>query len=61
MLILQRRKSEVIHIGDQIKITLIGMANGVASIGIDAPKDINIVREEIIEKYSKEPVKQKRL
>lgn len=51
MLILTRRKGETIIINGNIKITLVDiLPNRVLRIGIDAPKDIIIDREEIHER-----------
>jgi len=52
MLVLGRRVQESILIGDNIKIKIVAIsANGnQVKIGIEAPEDINIRREEIKEK-----------
>lgn len=48
MLVLSRHPSEVILIGDNIRITVIGDNNrGGISIGIEAPRDLVILREEL--------------
>ena len=47
MLILTRRKSETICIGENVRITVLGMRQGEVRIGIEAPLDIEIDREEI--------------
>ena len=47
MLVLSRRPNEVIRIGDDIKITVTKLRDGRAWIGVDAPKHIKVVREEI--------------
>lgn len=60
MLILARRAGEKIIIGDNIVITYLGINNhGNARFGFDAPKHIQILRKELIErdtdkKYSEE-------
>jgi len=54
MLVLSRRKEERIHIGDNIVVTIVDVAGKVVRLGIDAPKDVPIYREEIRNKYSKE-------
>lgn len=51
MLILTRRIGETITIGSDIKITVLGIKGNNVRIGISAPKDVSIMREEIIEKY----------
>ncbi len=50
MLVLTRKKGQSIIIGDNIKIKVISVNQSNVEIGIDAPKDINIVREELVEK-----------
>lgn len=47
MLILTRRIGETIFINDDIKITVLGVKGNQSRIGVDAPKDVTIHREEI--------------
>lgn len=47
MLVLSRKVGEKILIGDKIAVTVVRVAQGVVRIGIDAPQDLPIVREEI--------------
>ena len=47
MLVLSRKPSERILIGDEIKITVVRIGPNLVKIGIDAPKHMNIVREEL--------------
>lgn len=47
MLVLSRKKGESIIIDDQIKLTVIAVEGETIKIGIDAPKQISIHREEI--------------
>lgn len=47
MLILRRKKSESILIGDNIRITVVECANDGVRLAIDAPKNISILREEL--------------
>ena len=54
MLILTRRESEKIIIGDNIEIQVCGIKGSIVRIGIDAPKEMNIVRKEIQGKPLKE-------
>jgi carbon storage regulator len=50
MLIVSRKKDESILIGDSsIKITIIETSDGRVKLGIDAPKDIRVVRAEVAE------------
>lgn len=47
MLILTRKINESIIIGDDIKITVLEVGDGTVRIGLDAPKHVEIFREEI--------------
>lgn len=47
MLILTRKTGEAIIIGDDIIITVLGTKKEQAKIGIEAPKDLSVHREEI--------------
>jgi len=53
MLILSRKKNEIIRIGDDIKIVVVEIGNGRVRIGIDAPKDISIHRQEVYQTIDK--------
>lgn len=56
MLILMRRAGESIHIGRNIIVTLVSLERNRARIGIQAPKDVPVDREEIaIKKLNGEP------
>ncbi len=48
MLVLTRRLGEGIRIGDNIKISIEKISKGQIKIGIDAPKDVVIAREEVV-------------
>ena len=50
MLVLMRRPGESIHIGPDIVVTLVALERNRARIGIEAPREIPIDREEIAEK-----------
>ena len=49
MLVLARKENESIHIGENIVIKIVSIENGTVKLGIEAPKDISIVRNELIE------------
>jgi len=48
MLILTRRSNERIHIGDDVVLVVLGIENNRVKLGIEAPSDVAILREEII-------------
>ncbi|NQV22943.1 MAG: carbon storage regulator [Rhodopirellula sp.] len=48
MLVLSRKKEEVIRIGDEITIKVISIKGGGVRLGIDAPIDVSIVRSELL-------------
>ena len=48
MLILTRRTNETIIIGDDIEITILGVNGNKARIGISAPDDVKVFREEVL-------------
>lgn len=52
MLILQRKKNESLVIGDNITITIVDSGSDWVKLAIDAPKDIPIVRTELLEAVS---------
>lgn len=47
MLVLSRKKGERILIGDDVVVTIVRTGVEVVRIGIDAPRDKNIIREEL--------------
>lgn len=49
MLVLARKEGESIVIGDDITIKVISIEKGVVKYGIEAPRDISIVRSELLE------------
>ena len=49
MLVLMRKLNESIKVGDDIWVTVIRLSGNQVHIGIDAPKDVTILREEILE------------
>lgn len=54
MLILTRRISESVIIADDVKITVLGVKGNQVRLGIDAPKDIAVHREEIYDRIKSE-------
>lgn len=51
MLILTRDINTSFMIGKDVKVTLLGVRGKQARIGIEAPSDIDIVREELVEQW----------
>ena len=47
MLVVTRKQSEVIKIGDNIRITICKVQGGKVLVGVDAPRDIKVVRVEL--------------
>ena len=50
MLVLTRRLGEAITIGDNIKIVVVDLDGMQVKIGIEAPRDVEVYREELYEK-----------
>lgn len=47
MLILTRRNGETLKIGDEISVTVLGVKGNQVRLGVDAPNDVSVHREEI--------------
>jgi len=54
MLILTRRIGEKIVIGDDVTITILGVKGNQVRVGIEAPRDVQVHREEIYQRILKE-------
>lgn len=54
MLILTRRVGETLMIGDEVTITVLGVKGNQVRIGVNAPKDVAVHREEIYQRIQSE-------
>lgn len=54
MLVLTRKVGEGIIIGDDIKVSIIELKGGGVRIGIDAPRDLKVHRQEVFDKIKQE-------
>ena len=53
MLVLTRKRDEVIQIGDNVVIKILKTGKGAIKIGVDAPEHIRVIRGELIEGENK--------
>ena len=60
MLILTRRVGEKLIIGENVTVTVLGVRGNQIRIGIDAPRDVQVNREEVYQRILKERVLKER-
>jgi carbon storage regulator len=54
MLILTRRVGETVMIGDDVTVTVLGVKGNQVRVGVNAPRDVAVHREEIFERIKRE-------
>ncbi len=54
MLILTRRVGETLMIGDEVTVTVLGVKGNQVRIGVNAPRDVAVHREEIYDRIKQE-------
>lgn len=54
MLILTRRIGETLVVGDEVTVTVLGVKGNQVRIGVTAPKDVSVHRQEVYDKIQKE-------
>jgi len=54
MLILTRRVGETLMVGDEVTVTVLGVKGNQVRIGVNAPKDVSVHREEIYQRIQRE-------
>ncbi len=58
MLILTRRVGETLMVGDNVTVTVLGVKGNQVRIGVNAPKDVSVHREEIYQRIQREKMSQ---
>jgi carbon storage regulator len=55
MLVLSRKVGERIQLGENITVTLVKISGNIVRLGIDAPRDMTVVRQELTERTAARP------
>jgi carbon storage regulator len=58
VLILTRRIGEILKIGEAVTVTVLAVKSGQVRLGIGAPRDVQVHREEVFERVQKEKTKE---
>jgi carbon storage regulator len=58
MLVLSRREGERIQIGNEIRITVVRISGGGVRLGVEAPRDMVVVREELQQQLEQQQLQQ---
>lgn len=53
MLILTRRVGEAVNVGDDVKVVVLGVNGSQVRIGVQAPRDVAVHREEVAERIKR--------
>ena len=59
MLILTRRVGETVVIGDNVTVTVLGVKGNQVRLGVNAPREVAVHREEIFERIKREQSEEK--
>jgi carbon storage regulator len=58
VLILTRRVNETLMVGDEVTVTVLSVKGNQVRLGVNAPKDVAVHREEIYDRVQKEKMQQ---
>lgn len=58
MLVLSRKKNEIINIGNNVKIMVVDIRQGKVRLGITAPRELQVYRNEVTKAIEREALKQ---
>jgi len=55
MLVLSRKLGETVVVGGNIRVTVVGVRGTTVRLGVEAPKDVEVLREELVGEDRKDP------